>query len=66
MRPPRALPPSRPAAPICNPDRTVMSLFDQGTELVGRVRSPDGKLQTRELLDVCRSILPIVGVSPLR
>lgn len=43
-----------------------MSLFDQGTELVGRVRSPDGKLQTRELLDVCRSILPIVGVSPLR
>jgi Ca2+:H+ antiporter len=39
-----------------------MSLFDQGTELVGRVRSPEGKLQTKELLDVCRSILPIVGV----
>ena len=38
-----------------------MSLFAQGTELVGKVKSADGKLRTAELLEVCRSILPIVG-----
>ncbi|KAL4433929.1 hypothetical protein ABPG75_000370 [Micractinium tetrahymenae] len=37
-----------------------MSLFGQGVELVGRIKSADGKLQTKELLDVCRSVLPIV------
>ena len=63
MRPRRPSFLSRLTGPI-GLDRTSMSLFDQGTELVGLVRSPDGKLQTKELLDVCRSILPIVGVSP--
>lgn len=38
-----------------------MSVFQQGTELVGKVKSADGKIQTQELLDVCRSVLPIVG-----
>ena len=38
-----------------------MSLFAQGAGLVEKVKSADGKLQTAELLEVCRSILPIVG-----
>lgn len=37
-----------------------MSLFEHGVELVGRIKSTDGKIQTKELLDVCRSVLPIV------
>lgn len=38
-----------------------MSLFEQGSQLVGKVKGADGRLQTAQLLDVCRSILPIVG-----
>lgn len=37
-----------------------MSLFDRGTELVGRIKSADSKIQTKEFLEVCRSVLPIV------
>ena len=49
-------------APSCrSPLKQKMSLFAQGTELVGKVKSADGKLRTAELLEVCRSILPIVG-----
>lgn len=38
-----------------------MAAFTQGLELVGRVRSADGKLQTQPLLDVCREVVVIVG-----
>lgn len=38
-----------------------MSMFEHGIQLAGKVKGPDGKLQTAELLEVCRSILPIVG-----
>ena len=39
----------------------IMSVFEEGTALVGKVKSADGTIQTKELLEVCRSILPIVG-----
>ena len=42
----------------------AMSLFAQGVERVRSVRSAEGKLQTQELLEVCRQILPIVGECP--
>lgn len=38
-----------------------MSAFTRGIELVGKVKSPDGKIQTKELLDVCREVVLIVG-----
>jgi hypothetical protein len=41
-----------------------MTVFEEGTALVAKVRSADGRIQTKELLDVCRSILPIVGEQP--
>lgn len=41
-----------------------MSVFEEGTALVAKVRSADGRIQTKELLDVCRSILPVVGEQP--
>lgn len=39
-----------------------MSAFGDCIVLVRRVKSTDGKLQTAEFLDVCRQVLPIVGM----
>lgn len=47
--------------PQNKPIEPHMSLFEQGTALARQVKSSDGKLRTKELLDVCRSVLPIVG-----
>ena len=38
-----------------------MAAFQEGIERVGKVRGPDGKLKTKELLDVCREVVVIVG-----
>ena len=38
-----------------------MSAFEDGIELMAKVRTPEGTLQTAEFLDVCRQILPTVG-----
>ncbi|PSC73205.1 pleckstrin homology domain-containing family A member 8-like [Micractinium conductrix] len=46
--------------PQNKPIEPHMSLFEQGTALARQVKSSDGKLRTKELLDVCRSVLPIV------
>ncbi|GAB4818195.1 hypothetical protein N2152v2_005241 [Parachlorella kessleri] len=37
-----------------------MAAFQEGIERVGRVRGQDGKLKTKELLDVCREVVVIV------
>ena len=38
--------------------------FAEGIVRVGRVKGPDGKLQTAQLLDVCREVVVIVGERP--
>lgn len=38
-----------------------MAAFAEGIERVGKVKGPDGKIQTKELLDVCREVVLIVG-----
>ncbi len=43
-----------------------MAAFAEGIERVGKVKSADGKLQTKELLDVCREVVTIVGAGPAR
>lgn len=37
------------------------NVFEEGTALARHVKSDSGALQTKQLLDVCRSILPVVG-----
>lgn len=42
---------------------TMANVFEASLPLIKRVRSSDGALQTQELLEVCRQILPVVGRS---
>ena len=39
-----------------------MNVFEATIPLIKNVRSSDGAVQTPEFLEVCRQILPVVGV----
>jgi len=43
-----------------------MTAFEEGIKLISLVRSPQDTLQTHEFLDVCGSVLPIVGELRIR
>lgn len=39
------------------------TVFDEASNLVALVRSPQGTVQTREFLQLCEQVLPIVGAN---
>ena len=40
----------------------AMSVFKDSATLVRAIKSPDGKIRTEPFLDVCRHVIPIVGM----